>query len=177
MIVPELSEKPLTFADLELRYDTQKGFTWFDGRYKRKGLVGFAVTPVGEIKRSDWERMIRQLIQEAGEEELFSRLLEWTEENTPWLRKESERISYALELHAARIFDNEAWVGFVPFNRKHRPDKLSESGLVSVITSCYGRSGIVTLEQIKRGDGVVCCPYCGRFTEYEIDKGEQDGHQ
>ena len=177
MIVPELKNEPLTFADLRERYDTQRGITWFDGRYKRKGLESYVVTPVGEIKRTDWERMLRQLIREAGEENLFSHLLGWMAENTPWLRKESEKISYALELHAARVFDNEAWVGFVQFNEKYRPERLKTAGLASVKTACCGKYSIVTTAQLHRDDGKVCCPYCGRFSEYEIDKGEQDGHE
>ena len=177
MIVPDLKNEPLSFADMRERYDTQRGITWFDGRLNRKGIESYVLTPVGEIKRTDWEQMIRQLIREAGEEDLFSHLLEWTTENTPWLRTESEHISYALELHAARSFDNEAWVGFMPFNWKNRPERLKEAGLVSVTTACCGRSGIVTLEQTRRGDGKICCPYCGCFRAYEIDKGEDDEQQ
>ena len=125
------------------------------------------------LKSQSGKAMVRELIQEAGEEELFQQLLEWIRERILWLKTEKERENYALELHASRIFDKEEWVDFVPFNRKYRPDRLTSAGLVPVEADCCGKEFITTLAQIQNGIGTVCCPYCGRFSNFK-KKGNED---
>ena len=136
-------------------------------------FISYVHTRRGNVERSQWQSMVRELIREAGEEELFQQLLEWTGERTLWLKTEKERENYALELHASRIFDKEEWVDFVPFNRKYRPARLASVGLVPVVADCGGKEFITTLAQIQNDIGTVSCPYCGRFSNYK-KKGNED---
>lgn len=167
-------EERVTFAELVPQYDVMRGVTMVKNGRKDSVLIGYVKTRAGEIERQQWQSMVRELIRGAGEEELFLHLLEWTKENTPWLRTEREQQNYALELHVSRIFDDENWVGFVPFNRKYRQERLASAGLVSVTTECCGKECITTLTQLKNGNGVVCCPFCGRFSKYKMMKGKDD---
>ena len=99
-----MNEK-LTFDDLA------PGVVWLQSVTRReKGrkidyFISYVDTRRGYIEMSKWQSMVRELIREAGEEELFQQLLEWTRERILWLKTEKERKTYALELHASRIFD------------------------------------------------------------------------
>lgn len=172
MIVPELKDGPLTFAELRCGYLSERSYSSGSGRDKVTRSVTYINTTIGEIEQTRWASLIRKLIEEAGEEALFTNLLEWVNENDLWLHKEADRVNHALVLHADRIFDDEAWVGFVQFNQKYRPERLKTAGLASVLTICCGKSSIVTVAQLRRDDGKVCCPHCGRFSEYEEIKKE-----
>ena len=167
-------EEQVTFAELAPQYDVMRGVTKVKNERKESVMISYVKTRAGEIERQQWQGMVRKLICDAGEEDLFLHLLEWTKEKTHWLRTERDQQNYALELHASRIFDNEDWVGFVPFNRKYRPERLASAGLASVTTECCGKECITTLAQLKNGNGVVCCPFCGRFSKYKLMKGTDD---
>ena len=159
-------EEQVTFAELAPQYDVVRGVTKVKNGRKDSVLISYVKTRAGEIERQRWQSMVRELIRDAGEEDLFQHLVDWTMDHAHWLRTERDRENYALELHASRIFDDEKWVGFVPFNRMYRPERLASAGLVSVTTECCGKECITTLSQIESGNGVICCPYCGRFSAY-----------
>ena len=53
--------------------------------------------------------MITELIAYRSEQELQKQLYEWCAEHTPWLHGKSEITDYALECHAARLFDDPLW--------------------------------------------------------------------
>lgn len=165
-------EEQMTFAELAPQYDVMRGVTKVKNGRKDSALISYVKIRAGEIERQQWQGMVRELIRETGEEELFQYLLEWTRERILWLKTEKERENYALELHTSRIFDDEDWVGFVPFNRKYRPERFASAGLASVTTECCGKECITTLTQLKNGNGVVCCPFCGRFSAYKMMKGK-----
>ena len=75
----------------------------------------------------------------------------------------------ALELHTDRIFDNEAWVDFLKFNRKYRPEVAAATKVVYIRTECCSKPGAIPQTQLdSRIDDRVCCPHCGRWTHYEI---------
>lgn len=166
MINCSVMRRPLTFEDLQEQYAVERGFTKGEGRYKVKGQISYVKTRVGEIERQRWQQMVRELIRASGEEDLFDALQAWVGEYTPWLHTDLERRNYALGLHADRVFDNEAWVGFVSFNKKYRPERLLAAGLVTVVPDCCGKEGIVTRSQIQNSGGTICCPYCGRFSSF-----------
>lgn len=167
-----------TFEELAPEYGVERGFTQMKNGRKTSFLVSYVKTRSGEIERRQWRSMVRGLIQDAGEEDLFQHLMDWIKDHALWLKTEKDQQNYALELHASRIFDNEDWVGFVPFNRKYRPERLASAGLTAVKTDCCGKECITTLTQVKNGNGVVCCPFCGRFSTYTMMKGteERNGH-
>ena len=166
-----MNEK-LTFDDLAQQYDHLESRTQMENGRRVTRFISYVHTRRGNVERSQWQSMVRELIREAGEEELFQQLLEWTGERTLWLKTEKERENYALELHASRIFDKEEWVDFVPFNRKYRPGRLTSAGLVPVEADCCGKEFITTFAQIQNGIGTVCCPYCGRFSNYKMKGNE-----
>ena len=170
-----MNEK-LTFDDLARQYDHLESRTQMENGRKVTRFISYVHTRQGNVERSQWQSMVRELIREAGEEELFQKLLEWTGERTLWLKTEKERENYALELHALRIFDKEEWVDFVPFNRKYRPARLASVGLVPVVADCCGKEFITTLAQIQNDIGTVRCPYCGRFSNYK-KKGNEDKNE
>ena len=170
-----MNEK-LTFDDLAQQYDHLESRTQMENGRKVTRFISYVHTRQGNVERSQWQSMVRELIREAGEEELFQKLLEWTGERTLWLKTEKERENYALELHASRIFDKEEWVDFVPFNRKYRPARLASVGLVPVVADCCGKEFITTLAQIQNDIGAVRCPYCGRFSNYK-KKGNEDKNE
>ena len=99
-----MNEK-LTFDDLAQQYDHLESRTQMENGRKVTRFISYVHTRQGNIERSQWQSMVRELIREAGEEELFQQLLEWTRERILWLKTEKERKTYALELHASRIFD------------------------------------------------------------------------
>lgn len=164
----------LTFADLRPHFDVSRSYTQKQGTKKTTITVSYVKTSAGEIERSQWQSLVWNLIQESGEEDLFSSLLEWVTAHVAWLRSEAERRNYALELHATRVFDDPLWVDFVPFNQKYRPSCLADAELESVVPDCCKVEGITTLAQIEAGDGRVCCPRCGRFSTYTRRSAEDE---
>ena len=63
----------------------------------------------------------------SGEEELLTALTEWVTESCPWLHSSRDIERLALEYHSNRIFDNPAWVAYLEFNKKYRPEYLKET--------------------------------------------------
>src|SRR5699024_12113715 len=53
----------------------------------------------------------------------------------------------ALQLHTSRIFDNPQWVGYLPFNKRYRPEIWDAANIVFVRMKCCPKPGAVTQEQ------------------------------
>lgn len=145
------------------------------GRDKVMDYIHGVSTPSGEYKEADWCQMVEDLIDKTGETALQSSLREWVKERCKWLQGRDEIKRYSLELHAARIFDNQSWVDFIPFNRKYRPNAMAGVEVVSLITTCCKTPGQVTRKHLEENSGIahdgrktVCCPICGRRSEYEL---------
>lgn len=161
----------VNFADIRwksgtFRYSTEKKP---DGTKITRTRSGVS-TPIGDIEENVWYQVAKALIQRAGEEALFQQMKEWCKEQIGWLRTPKEVEHYAAELHVSRIFDNPEWVDFIPFNAKFRPDALVGVETVVVQTECCKKDGAVTRAQIENAyGGRVCCPYCGRFSEYSCE--------
>ena len=64
------------------------------------------------------------MIEWKGEQKLQENLLTWVTNKYPWFHMEREIKHYALCLHVSRIFDDEEWVDYIPFNKEYRPEKL-----------------------------------------------------
>ena len=105
------------------------------------------------------------------EEQLQEQLLEWVSEHNYCCDRGTKLLQESLELHVSRIFDNPEWVGFVSFNQKYRPDILSQTELIWIETVCCKKAGLTTAAQVKGAktrEGRLCCPICGRFSEFRI---------
>lgn len=121
----EINVSELTFGKLKSRGGTGRSYLISgSGRDRKMGYRSGIMTEIGDIEISLWELLVYNLIIRSGERGLYENLLEWCAK-IPFLRSESERKSYALELHASRIFDDEKWVDYAAFNKRYRPDKLN----------------------------------------------------
>lgn len=111
-----------TFEQLRVRYQTWRPFVISStGRNRKYGYRHGCQTALGDLEESYWLELIHQLICRSGEEALQAALLAWATDHCPWLDTRKEREMYALELHAARIFENRNWVGYEEFNQHYRP--------------------------------------------------------
>ncbi len=112
--------------------------------------------------------MVRELIDCKGERHLYEQLLEYLTEHNYAKSTKTQLEHKALELHADRIFDNEAWVVFLKFNRKYRPEVAAATKVVYIRTECCSKPGTIPQTQLdSRIDDRVCCPHCGRWTHME----------
>ena len=113
----------LTFAQVRLRYYTGRSFIIFgSGRDRKCGYRQGCMTEIGDIEIFRWRELIQYFIERDGEQQLQQDLLSWVKEKCPWIHTKQEGEDYALELHAARIFDCKEWVDYVEFNRLYRPE-------------------------------------------------------
>lgn len=139
------------------------------GRNKVYGSRVGVDTESGDLEKSDWQARITDLIHEAGEDQLFSQLLTHTKETDVTGASASELKHKALELHSNRIFDNQEWVDFIPFNEKYRPEVLDDVPVVEISLICCKQPGLITQKRYERdagtlGVGLVHCPICGRWS-------------
>lgn len=126
-------------------------------------------TRIGEIGESVWYQAAEELIREKGEQELLGYLTQWCSERNFLKESAGEIRKKALQLHVDRIFDHPRWVDFVPFNRRYRPDVLKTAHLVTVISECCQKPGVVTQEQIDAAyEGTIACPCCGKWSHFDI---------
>lgn len=168
-----MTQKPigeLKFSDLRVHYGT--GWAVHisgTGRNKKFRYRHGMMTDLGDLEIYEWKSLLNALIEHHGEQEIQQQLRQWSRAECRWLHSEDEVEEYALSLHAARIFEDPAWAGYVPFNRQYRPEILETAKLVWIKTSCCQEAGQVTKEQL---DKAVCmndrirCPHCGRYSEF-----------
>ena len=126
---------------------------------------------LGDIERSEWCQLVKDLIVHKNEQGLYQQLLQYLKEHNYTNATRAKLEQEALVLHAARIFDNESWVGVLEFNRKYRPEVAASTRLVWIRTECCKKPGEVTLAMLethKHIDGTAICPHCGRWAHYEI---------
>ena len=106
-------------------YGTGRSFTTVNSQGEKKSHYrNGCMTAIGDIEESVWKQMVRQLIIRENETELFRNLKSWLKDSKMMFRDANELEDYTLELHAARIFDCNEWVGYVDFNTKYRPEIL-----------------------------------------------------
>lgn len=140
----------VTFADLNCHCQTGRGYVVSgEGRNRVYGYRVGVQCALGDIEVSEWCQMVRDLIKRAGEENLQQHLFEYVTEHCLWLKSKKLREHKALELHAARIFDNQEWVDFIEFNRKYRPEVFRSVELVEVVPECCKKPGLMTRKRLE----------------------------
>ena len=167
----EIDVSQLGFDQLRLRYYVGRCHSRFSGRYKEYTYINYAQTDLGEIELPAWRKLAQQMIEYHHEEQLQEQLLEWVSEHNYCGDSKPKLLQESLELHMSRIFDNPNWVGFVSFNQRYRPDILRQTELSWVEADCCKMPGLTTAAQVagsKKRDGVICCPFCGRFSEFRV---------
>lgn len=113
----DLDLEKLTFTDLIWHYGTGQSYIILDtGKKKQRGYRFGVMTRVGDLEVSEWQQLVMQLIQRAGEMPLYDRLLSWVTDNVPWLHTKKERELEALQLHTIRIFEDPDWPGYKAFH-------------------------------------------------------------
>lgn len=162
----------LTYDDIECRYGTGRDQVTGTGRNKCHQYRIGIMTKLGDIEKEEWKKVVYAMIIRDGESELFDALKYWLRRNNRWLKTEEEIESFTLNQFSSRIFDNELWVSFIPFNKRFRPHILSATNIVTVETVC-GHRGEVTRSQIDQEAGKgenarICCPECGRYVSFSV---------
>lgn len=170
-----LIQKPieeLKFSDLRVHYGTGRSIhVSGTGRDKKFRYRYGAMTDLGDLEISEWKSLLNALIEHHGEQDIQQQLRQWSEAECPWLHSNDEVEEYALQLHAARIFDNPAWAGYISFNRHYRPNVLETTKRVWIRTACCQEVGQVTEEQLDKAvcmDNKIRCPHCGRYSDFHI---------
>lgn len=159
----QLSE--ISFEDIQCRVRTGRAVPMrSDGRRKEYSYRFGVLTKFGDIEKSDWMRIVKWVIDFHGESDLFQSILEWEKEQATCQSERNDLERYAMELHTMRIFDNELWLDFIPFNRKYRPERLVGVPVVTVTTECCRKPGVITRKRYDFDGGEeTFCPYCGAF--------------
>lgn len=122
----------LTFSQIRIRFKTGRSYIISgSGRNRKCGYRLGCMTEIGNIEYSHWSQLIQYMIQRDNEQQLQENLLNWIKENCPWLHTQAEQKDYALQLHAARIFDCKEWVDYEKFNKLYRPEVLEDTAQVS----------------------------------------------
>ena len=168
--IEEIDTEHLTFDDLCCHYETGRSITTHgSGRDKKSTYRNGVGTNIGDIEKKLWCKLVKKLIDRHGEQELYQQLRAWVKENCLWLKTEAEMEMESLILHTSRIFDNQQWVGFIPFNRQYRPKVLEQADIVHVTCLSCGHSGNVTQAQIDRAyNQQICCPVCGVWSAFQV---------
>ena len=168
--IEQLGDAELTFEKLSKKYGTFRSYsTGTDrlGRKKYRSRVGVQ-TDCGDIEITLWCELVRKLIDEHNEQELFNHLKVWVMNNCKWLTNKPEVEIEAFELHARRIFDDPCWVGFVPFNEKYRPKVLEKTGFVWAVNATNPKPQRITRAKMKRdNDFSFHVHLCGKWKEIE----------
>lgn len=121
--IEDINMAEITFSSIRKMYGTGRAFTFKN--YRGEKSVHYrhgCMTAIGDIEKSVWQQIVRILISEKNERELFQNLKSWLKDSKIVFRDENELDDYALQLHAERIFDCTEWVDFVGFNTKYRPE-------------------------------------------------------
>lgn len=169
----------ITFSDLRVHYGTGRSILVSgSGRNKVYRYRHGVMTDLGDLEISEWTPLAERLIERAGEEELFWLLLDWETQHN-YSRQSMEKLKHqALRLHIDRVFDQEEWFDFIPFNSQYRPEVLEKADLIW--TEC---SGCGTRQQMTRAqytrlrrcfDGIQYCPGCGNAAVMIAAKTESE---
>lgn len=118
--------KHLTYESIRFRTHTGRAFLMSDRGFKKKyGYRHGVQTPIGDIEENLWYELMRELIIQNGDTVLFEQLLEWHMAIPIAGQSKKEKEQYTLRCFSHRIFDDEKWVDYIPFNRKYRPAILN----------------------------------------------------
>lgn len=111
----------VTFEDLSVHFFTGRSILLSGtGRDKKYSYRSGVMTDVGDIELSRWRELVHGLIEKAHEQTLHEQLLKWVKDCCPFQHTREEIETYALEIHASRLFDNPKWAAYDEFNRRYR---------------------------------------------------------
>ena len=171
----------ITFSDLRPHYQTGRAVHISGtGRNKVFGYRHGVMTDLGDLARDEWKRLAKQVIERSGEQELYQNLLEWEigQENDGYLT--DEQLEYqTLDSCMSRVFDDQKWVDYIPFNQKYRPEVLDKADLVWVkCTACGKRQQMtrVRYEYLRSTfESQLYCTNCGGFATLSLAELPEEG--
>ena len=159
----------ITFEDIRWQCGVFRCNSTGAGRDKKYFPWRGAKTKLGEFEERNWCQLAEAVIEHAGETDLLKQLIQWCSEHNYTGASAAEIRREALQLHTRRIFDNPQWVGYLPFNKRYRPEIWDAANIVFVRMECCPEPGAVTQEQIDRSYmGQIACPHCGRWNTFTI---------
>jgi len=161
----------LTFENLCYRFGTGRSYTISgSGKDRVVGYRSGVMCRLGDIEETEWFGLMKDLISRSEEGPLFSNLLCFISQQNYTKISKSELEHEALILHSMRIFDDEEWVDFIPFNERYRPQRLEKAHVRQVICDCCQKEGLTTQAIIERSQstGTIPCPVCGRHSNYRL---------
>ena len=176
----------LTFEDLRVHFGTGRAYTISGkGRDRVLGYRTGKQCNLGDIEACEWTKLVKELILQKGEQELYQQLLTYMKEHNYSNSTKAELEEETLELHAARIFDDPLWVDFIAFNQRFRAEVLSAVRLILIMPECCKKAGNITEARYRERtshEGENFCPHCGRWTKISLvdnkeSKGDNDYDQ
>ena len=174
--IHEIDLDTVTAENLIWRYGTGVAVTRGEGRYKTHSYRNGVQTEIGDLELSVWIAAAEYVVKRDGLEEEAAHLQEFiTRESSGYGFAWRNPRMHALEYCICSTYKDPAWVSFIPYNREYHPEVLASAHLVQVITECCQKPGEVTEERIAQSfDGRVCCPFCGRFSNYRRVPQEEE---
>ena len=164
-----------SFENLRIHYGTGRGYTISGtGRDRVLGCRIGVTCNLGDIERSRWSEMMRELIQCSDEQQIYNHLVHYLKEHNYAERSKAQLEMDALEQHSMRVFDDPLWIGYVEFNRTYRPNVLRTVGLRWIQTDCCSTPGQITQALLEKNKEIAPCPHCGRWASYTILKKDDD---
>ena len=170
--IQKIDLSKLTHEGLKKHYGTGRGIliggSGRDKKYRYR--IGIA-TDLGDIEESVWCELVEILVVKENDQSLLDNLREWLSIHSyDRLSKEDLR-KQSLEYYAAQMHIDREWCDYILFNQKYYPERLDDSTLVEIVTSCCKKPCKVTPELISRQFGTnstVRCPICAKYSTFEI---------
>ena len=159
----------ITYEDIRWQYGVFRCNSTGSGRDKKHLPWDGVKTNLGEIEEKDWCRLAEAVIERDGETHLLKHLIQWCSEHNYIGASATELRKETLQLHIDRVFDNPQWGGYLPFNKRYRPEVWRAAHIVYVRNECCHKISPVTQEQIDHAyNGTIPCPHCGRWSEFIV---------
>ncbi len=165
-----MTDSPPSFDDLRMKCGTGRAILLSGtGRDKKYSYRRGVDCNLGDIEQSEWMRLMHELLERSGEEQLHRQMLCWHKEHS-YFKETSEQIAFSvLVKHSMRLFDDPGWVDYIKFNQRYRPKLLADVAVGAVRSACCNTPFLTTQVLLEKAlNGTTCCQICGRWSEYEV---------
>jgi len=161
----------LSYADVAYQYGTGRSIvreSKMEGN-RRRDIAAYRCgvqTAIGDIRVDVWLKLAEAVIAWAGEWKLLQQIYNYISGVAPTsYRNKAERWRTALQHHLYRFHDNPEWVGYIPFNRKYRPEVIATADIIWIVNECCKVPGEITRQRyeadIRIYNEMAHCPHCG----------------
>lgn len=120
----------VNYEMIRFQTNTGRAFLINDRGYEKKyGYRHGVETPIGDIEETLWCEIMKELIEQNGDKELFDRLYDWYLNCPIAGHTKKEREFYVLQCFSNKIYDNAGWCDYLAFNQKYRPDIIKNNSI------------------------------------------------